>query len=268
MKNLLTRSISGLVYVVIILASLWINPLLFALISALICLFALREMRRLISGHPGFVFWDFLISLFLFMAIVSLYFTSIQKFSPILLLLVMILIFTSAIYRTSEKVKLFLLNISFSMLYIVLPLYLLNIIHLDSISKEIPFSLAVFILIWTNDTFAYLTGLAIGKHRLFERISPKKSWEGFFGGLLTTLAVAYILYIFYPTFGLIQWMLFGILTSISGVYGDFIESILKRSANIKDSGNLMPGHGGILDRIDSVLLVSPVIYIYLHLIIN
>ena len=176
MKNLLTRSISGLVYVVIILASLWIHPLLFALISALICLFALREMRRLISGHPGFVFWDFLISLFLFMAIVSLYFTSIQKFSPILLLLVMILIFTSAIYRTSEKVKLFLLNISFSMLYIVLPLYLLNIIHLDSISKEIPFSLAVFILIWTNDTFAYLTGLAIGKHRLFERISPKKSW--------------------------------------------------------------------------------------------
>jgi phosphatidate cytidylyltransferase len=126
----------------------------------------------------------------------------------------------------------------------------------------------VFVIIWTNDTFAYLSGLAFGKHRMFERISPKKSWEGFAGGLFMAIIASMVFYYFFPAPGLVNWILFGILTVIVSNLGDFFESFLKRKAGTKDSGTLLPGHGGMLDRIDSMLFVSPVIFIYLLLILK
>ena len=124
----------------------------------------------------------------------------------------------------------------------------------------------MFIIIWTNDTFAYLSGLAFGKHKLFERISPKKTWEGFFGGLIIALVFGYFLHRFISEISLIQWLILTGIIVISSVIGDLVESLFKRTAGIKDSGNIMPGHGGMLDRIDSLLFVAQILYFYLQII--
>jgi phosphatidate cytidylyltransferase len=158
--------------------------------------------------------------------------------------------------------------VCFAALFVTLPLVLLNLINDISIRKAVPYTLAIFIFIWTNDTFAYLSGMAFGRHRLFEKISPKKSWEGFFGGIIMVVVMAFLMNRFYPLAGLVNWIIFALLTAIASVFGDFNESLLKRIADIKDSGKILPGHGGILDRIDSLLLASPVIYIYLLIYLN
>ena len=119
----------------------------------------------------------------------------------------------------------------------------------------------MFIVIWANDTFAYLTGMAIGKNKMFERVSPKKTWEGFAGGLVVSLVFGFFLHRFIHNINLTPWLVTVALIAISSVIGDFIESLFKRTAGIKDSGKIMPGHGGILDRIDSLLFVAPILYI-------
>jgi phosphatidate cytidylyltransferase len=126
--------------------------------------------------------------------------------------------------------------------------------------------LGYYFLIWSNDTFAYLVGISIGKHRLFERISPKKSWEGFIGGIICTQGIAYIISIYFTELAPIHWYVVALITSVFGTLGDLVESMFKRSMGVKDSGNFLPGHGGILDRFDGVLLSSPFVVAYLMLI--
>ncbi len=132
--------------------------------------------------------------------------------------------------------------------------------------------LTIFVLMWLNDTGAYLVGCSIGRHKLIERVSPKKTWEGFFGGLIFSMAVSLLIFYFIKPFegmehidmSLIFWLSIGAIVSIIGTWGDLIESMIKRDLQIKDSGNLIPGHGGILDRIDSILFVLPAILLFLH----
>lgn len=132
--------------------------------------------------------------------------------------------------------------------------------------------LTIFVLMWLNDTGAYLVGCSIGRHKLIERVSPKKTWEGFFGGLIFSMAVSLLIFYFIKPFegmehidmNLIFWLSVGAIVSIIGTWGDLIESMIKRDLQIKDSGNLIPGHGGILDRIDSILFVLPAILLFLH----
>jgi phosphatidate cytidylyltransferase len=123
------------------------------------------------------------------------------------------------------------------------------------------------LMLWANDTGAYLFGSKFGKTRLFERHSPKKSWEGFFGGMFTSLVVAYVLSLFFTELPVWAWGGMAILISSFGTLGDLVESMLKRSLNAKDSGNILPGHGGFLDRFDGLLIAAPVVYAYLYLIL-
>lgn len=122
-----------------------------------------------------------------------------------------------------------------------------------------------FLLLWANDTGAYLTGVTIGRHRLMERISPKKSWEGFFGGLVLSVFGAWLLSGWLGVIDSAGWMIAAVLVSVSGTFGDLIESMLKRSIGVKDSGSVMPGHGGFLDRFDSALLSFPILYLFISL---
>jgi phosphatidate cytidylyltransferase len=142
-------------------------------------------------------------------------------------------------------------------LFVALPLSLLNFIYY----KNPLLLLAIFIFIWLNDTGAYCVGSLIGKHRLFERISPKKSWEGFWGGLIlcviSGIAIATWLNSYFNGPQLYGWIVLAAIVSIFSTWGDLCESLIKRSIGVKDSGKILPGHGGILDRIDSLLLVSP-----------
>lgn len=126
--------------------------------------------------------------------------------------------------------------------------------------------LGVFVLIWSGDTFAYLFGISMGRHKLMERISPKKTVEGFLGGFISTLAVGYVLSLVFPgTMDTAHWMAVAGIVALFGVLGDLVESMFKRQAGIKDSGKIMPGHGGMLDRLDSFIMSIPFIYTYLYL---
>ena len=122
--------------------------------------------------------------------------------------------------------------------------------------------IAFFVIVWSSDTFAYLFGVSFGKHRLFERISPKKSWEGSIGGSLTTLIIAWAFGFFTHIFTPFTWVALAVVVVVTAIYGDLIESQLKRSMHVKDSGNIMPGHGGVLDRFEEAIFSVP-FYVFL-----
>ncbi|MBO4370216.1 MAG: phosphatidate cytidylyltransferase [Paludibacteraceae bacterium] len=156
-------------------------------------------------------------------------------------------------------------NIAFALMgqaMIALPFGFLNFLMRDEIDLIRLF--VMFVLIWVTDTGAYLVGCTLGKHHLAEHISPKKTWEGLIGGALLTMAAsALIAYLLKDSF--LHWIIFGLLVVIASTFGDLFESLLKRSVGIKDSGNILPGHGGVLDRFDSLLMTVPVIYIYIEI---
>lgn len=152
------------------------------------------------------------------------------------------------------------------LVYVIVPFSLFT--HLgylvdNNYSYEIP--LGFLILIWANDSGAYVFGITLGKNRLFERISPKKSWEGFFGGLLIAAIAAYIIAQYFTIIDTKHWIAISFIIVLFGTLGDLVESMLKRSKDIKDSGNILPGHGGVLDRFDALLIAAPLVYAYLRL---
>ncbi|MFN8416513.1 MAG: phosphatidate cytidylyltransferase [Cytophagaceae bacterium] len=163
-----------------------------------------------------------------------------------------------------------------SMVYTVLPwIYitipfalLLEVPYLSTISYfkgyRYEIIISIFFLIWANDIGAYFVGKSIGKHKLFERISPKKTWEGSIGGLLSAILIAILLYSYWGLFSFTEWIGLTIITVVFGSLGDLVESQLKRVIGVKDSGTLLPGHGGFLDRFDAFLFALPFVYIYLQ----
>lgn len=148
--------------------------------------------------------------------------------------------------------------------YIILPFIIITkIFVVNSYNPKI--IIGIFILIWTNDTFAYIVGKSFGKHKLFERISPKKTIEGFLGGIVFAVIASLLISKYYIEGGKTAqniWIAFAIIVGLFGTIGDLIESKFKRVAGVKDSGKIMPGHGGILDRLDSVIFVAPFIYLF------
>ncbi len=188
-----------------------------------------------------------------------------------LILLFPILIITAEIFRKKEKS---IENIAYSVLgfvYIAVP-FMLLIQTFNPVIGNYNFRgpLAYFLLLWSTDSFAYVWGKLLGKHKLAPSISAGKTIEGTVGGILTTMGFAVALYFIFPSLGysITQWIIYGGLIALFAVPSDLSESLLKRKAGLKDSGNLMPGHGGILDRFDSVLLTAPVVYIYITIINN
>lgn len=170
------------------------------------------------------------------------------------------------VFPGSEKSSEPLQKNYFSFIYILLPLALaLNIAYCKGFWQP-RYLLALFFFLWANDTFAYLTGMAIGKHKLLERLSPKKTIEGFFGGLVGTLAIGFAISQLWQELSLEGWLGYAAVVSVFGTLGDLLESALKRAAGVKDAGNLIPGHGGILDRLDSFLFAAPITYFYLYFI--
>ena len=175
--------------------------------------------------------------------------------------------FVSELFRKIDKPFNGLAHTNLSLAYVALPFSLTNFLVFTPESHFAPWILiGLFFLVWTNDTGAYLVGSAIGRTKLFERISPKKTWEGSIGGAALALGVASILSIYVKEISLTSWLILALIVSTIGTYGDLVESMLKRSLGIKDSGNLLPGHGGILDRFDALILAIPFAVCYLKLI--
>ncbi len=271
MNNILVRTITGAIYIGLIIISLVFHPVFLAILTVAINYFALHEFHSITTKFGAKAApnnWIYLNEVFCIISVLIIA----LGFYPLYVLIPMLLL--PAFYMVAalfDKKNDSLIHISFSIfgtIYITIPLVLLNLLQQISKHHMVAFALAMFVIIWTNDTFAYLSGISFGKHRMFERISPKKSWEGFIGGLIMSLLASFVFYYFFPAPGLINWLLFGIITVVVSIFGDFFESLLKRRAGIKDSGTLLPGHGGILDRIDSMLFASPAIFIYVMIIIK
>jgi phosphatidate cytidylyltransferase len=194
----------------------------------------------------------------------------------LMLLPLMLLIMISELYRKQDKPFDSLAHTFFAIIYIALPLSLFPFsafsrTGLNSLVQHgtMVFSPGIivgfFLLLWANDTGAYIIGITLGKHRLMERISPKKSWEGFFGGLVIAVLAAWLLSGWLSVLDTIGWILTAVIISIAGTYGDLVESMLKRSMGVKDSGSVMPGHGGFLDRFDSSFISFPLVYLFISL---
>ena len=274
MKNLIIRAISGAVFVGLVIASILVSHSFFSTLFLIITILCLHEFYSNVYKSGIFVqrVLGTVIGALIF-AIVAAVGIGLQHNKDLFILMSAIiplffLVFIIELWRKKPNP---FTNIAYTLLgiiYIAIPLGAMNFLlnpEMEDGAYITSIVLGVFALTWTNDTFAYLTGILFGRRRLFERHSPKKSWEGFWGGFLFTLLFAYILYRIIPDtyLSLFDWIALGVIVSAIGTMGDLVESMFKRSLNVKDSGNIMPGHGGILDRLDGVLIVIPFIFCYL-----
>jgi phosphatidate cytidylyltransferase len=264
-SNFVIRTLTGAVFVILLVGSIIYNYMAFgALISCLIFL-GLWEFYKLTTTDtvkPNRIYGLF-IGLSIFAG--AFFFISNMLNDKFLLILPIFSgLFIWELFRKKENPFQNIAITILGVLYIAIPFSLLFLMGFTSNGYEPKIILGYFILLWMSDTGAYLVGISIGRHPLFPRISPKKSWEGFFGGILLTIVSAYILSKYFTALPLSNWIVIALIVCIFGVLGDLIESMLKRSLNVKDSGNILPGHGGILDRFDSVIFSAPLVFLYLH----
>lgn len=273
MNKFFKRAITGALFVVVLTGSILWHPVSYAALFSVIVVLGLWEFYGLIKikdVHPQ-KYIGILAGLILFLAT----FISAQNYLHSGLYILLIPagagIFLLELFRNKPNP---FHNIAFTILgvlYIAVPFSLLNsLVYPDYITLKYNPEILIgyFVLIWTSDTGAYLTGITIGKHPLFKRISPKKSWEGFIGGTLLTVAMSVLVSRFSHEINVYHWIIVAILIAIFGVLGDLVESMLKRSLDVKDSGNFLPGHGGILDRFDSLIISSPFVFTFIQLFTN
>jgi len=271
LKNIIQRTISGILYLVIIIGSLILGKITFGLVFLAITVMALYEFYSLTlaAGSAPFVSLSLVTGSFLFV----LTFLSSSGLSGhnmlILALPVMMSIFITALYSGKNDVIRDMAVSLLGIMYIALPLSTMNYLAFPAWNHSgytHRILLGILTMVWINDTGAYLVGMSIGRNRLMESISPKKSWEGAIGGAVLTLVSAWWLNGIMGILDRSDWLVLAMIVSVFGVFGDLTESLLKRGAGLKDSGTLIPGHGGILDRIDSVLFVMPLSLVYLLII--
>lgn len=266
LNNLILRSITGAILVAVIVGSIISSPWLFAGIILLISIASLIEFFRLVRTDKinpltlsGLVLGVATVTL---NACVSLGYCQISAL--LLLIPLCMLVLLVELFRNQAEP---LVNSAYTWLavgYIAMPLSLLNYFYVPSEQASFKYLLSFFVFIWINDTMAYLVGRQLGKHALFPRISPKKTWEGTVGGILFTLLAATGISYFTGD-SLVLWLAYALVILVPAIYGDLIESMFKRSLAKKDSGSLLPGHGGFLDRFDAVFFAAPFAFIFVLL---
>jgi phosphatidate cytidylyltransferase len=271
---MLTRTITGFLFISTIIAGIYFNVMIAMAMFSIIVLLGLDEFYGLVKKSKEIMpikFWGTLTGLTL---TVLLCLVAQGNTTPKFILIPCSMIFMTFLFELFRKKDNPFINISYTILgifYIAIPftmLFHLGFYSNNSFGDSYNFQiiLGIFILLWLNDTGAYLAGRFFGKHKLFARISPKKTWEGSIGGGVSSIGGAYALSIFFTNIELTNWIVMAILIAVFGGLGDLVESMLKRSLKIKDSGKLLPGHGGILDRFDGLLLSVPFVYTYFYLI--
>lgn len=271
MNNLTLRLITGSLYVLATLASILFSQITSALLFLVVAILSQLEFLKTFKGRAIPNLSSSVVTgviIYLMMSLHSMHLINDSLLS--LAIIPVLVVFIQELYRNKENPFLNIGTTLMSIIYIVLPLALLNYLYQYGVEMEGPayqLILAFFVLIWVNDSMAYVFGSLWGKNRLFKRISPKKSWEGLIGGIFSTLGAAAIFFYFFDTGTIWIWLGFAAIIAIFASLGDLIESMLKRDFEVKDSGSILPGHGGMLDRFDGVLLASPAIYLYIKLII-
>ena len=278
MKNLIKRILSGAIYIALIVTALLLldnSPVMYLLVFALLIVLGIGEMITM-AKDDATQSWlvnviDMLGGVGMLVAFYLHYEGETLQSRALWLLPVATYLLLRCIvqlYRPRQNALHSLERSFFALGYVALPVSMLNGIMSITAPRLL---LGVFMFIWLYDTGAYCVGMLLGRHRLFERISPKKSWEGVIGGIAFAIAGAYATYYWFDEFfqvpDLTIWLGLSVVVAVFSTFGDLVESLIKRTVGVKDSGNIMPGHGGILDRIDSLLLVAPAVLIYLMLVV-
>ena len=276
MKNLIIRALTGIIFVVVLISAIYIHPIFFLILFCIITGLTLWEFGGLVKHYENANLQrtvNELGGVYLFIAtfVYANGLTDGKIFLPYLLFIMLTMI-AELYYKAPNPINNWAFTL-FAQVYCAGSFSILNFIGAEpgtpGVMSYTPiFIMAIFIFVWLDDTGAYLVGSLIGKHKLFERISPKKSWEGFFGGLILSLASSQAFAWFAPEINRMNWLGLAATVVLFGTWGDLIESLLKRTLGVKDSGNVLPGHGGMLDRFDSVMLAVPASYIYIELFIR
>ena len=268
LKNFIIRTLSGIVMVATLIGATLFSKLTFVLLLLAITLGGEWEFYRLAkkAGTSPQRFVGLLAG-FLMIVAAAAALHEILAIPAVAMVAFMILIPMPLIFELYRKSATPMANVGITyagVIYVALPMALLTFFPMMLGNGEWkPWSVILYIfIIWANDVFAYLFGITLGKHRLFERISPKKSWEGFFGGLLGAMAMGFVAAKVLNA-NVAMWIGLALIAAITGVFGDLVESLLKRSVDVKDSGSFIPGHGGWLDRFDALIFSVPFAFIYL-----
>lgn len=275
-NNFIKRAITGVLFVAILVGCILYNPLSFGILFTIISALTIYEFGQLVNMRAEGVNINKMITMlggaYLFLAIMGFCTNEGQEGSKIFIPYVLLLLYMmiSELYLKKENPILNWAYSMFSQLYIALPFAMLNILAFNydptysSVSYNPILPLSIFIFLWLNDTGAYCIGSLIGKHRLFERISPKKSWEGSIGGGVVAIGVSFVLAHYFPFMSMWEWAGLALVVVVFGTWGDLTESLLKRQLHVKDSGTILPGHGGMLDRFDSALMAIPAAVAYIY----
>ncbi len=265
-KNWLVRSASGVIYIAVIVLGILLGAWYFLAMSLVLAIPAVMEYKRLtVDGRESS--FNTLLDVAGATFIVSWPFSGWNVTLAWLILAYLVARLVLELYTNDANPRQSLTSSLSAMMYVAVPIALMSVIMERTTPQVL---LAMFVLIWVNDTGAFVVGSLMGKHRLFPRHSPNKSWEGWFGGLVLSVGVALLMLAIFPEYFLPNvWAMIGFAATVVvfSTWGDLVESLLKRSAGVKDSGNLIPGHGGMLDRIDSLLLVAPAVTLYIRLIL-
>jgi len=265
MKEVIVRLLSGVIYISIILLSLFMSSEWYIGLLFILAIITLNEFLKLIK-LKGTIAYIILAT--------SFYFLGNEEINSVLITTllsatILMNLFLSRDIMIFNKISLLKLNrYLYIIFYIISGFVFLALIPFTNKDFEPQIILGIFILAWTNDTFAYLVGKGFGKRKLMKKISPKKTIEGFFGGLVGALFASFIFFKFtsITEYSLIFWLFLGLLVSVLGTIGDLIQSKFKRLAGVKDSGNIMPGHGGVYDRLDGIIFAGPFIYLFIIII--
>jgi phosphatidate cytidylyltransferase len=268
LKEFITRSLSGALFVLIMLSTIWYSEYSLFILFQVIGTLAIWEYFKLsfkLGFHPliipGIISGIFILSISFLVA--SGYIAMQSLFLNILPFVILPLI--NLFYHPEKIIHSYTSTFS-GLIYVYLPLSLIPFISFYKIEYNYEILIGIFAILWTYDSFAYLSGILFGRHKIYPKVSPKKSWEGLIGGLLFALGISWGISHLLSILSLQNWIIIALIIVIAGTIGDFFESALKREAGIKDSGQIMPGHGGILDRFDSILFSIPFIYLYLLII--
>jgi phosphatidate cytidylyltransferase len=276
MKNVLIRTISGTLFLIIMMLGILLHPIGFVLLQALIVVIMMVEFFRLIWGGNNLI--QQVVAIATGLGLLLLTAGAIHAY---VLLPLPLLIFLIQLYKKDNQPYTIVAQSMLAVVYIALPIALWSylVYPSTSITSEITFDghilLGCFIILWSCDVGAYIFGVLFGrnsKYKLFPSLSPHKSWAGFVGGFITAVSAGYLMYLYifplnpYHSISILHAIILSIVICLFGTWGDLVESQLKRSLGVKDSGKIMPGHGGLLDRFDAALLAIPMALFYLKIV--
>lgn len=268
MSNFWQRLTTGIVFLTVLISGILFSQWTFAILFALIDVLALHEFYHICknNGNEPLSIYGIAVG---FASFALSFLTSagiIGKSYLSLVIPMLAFVFIIVLFGKSKNPVSTIATTFYGLAYIAMPFALISPIAFHTGEYQSIMVLGMFIIIWVNDTGAYCFGVTMGRHHMFERISPKKTWEGLIGGMLTAIGSSFVLAHFFDTLTQLQWAGLALIICIIGTLGDLAESQFKRTVGIKDSSNILPGHGGILDRFDSIILAIPVIFAYLQFI--